>query len=212
MSLYYSCSSVVITQDAIMKKLFSILFISFLLSQPAQAVTKYYQYDGDLPFIDMMLNMMSTMGMIDRIPQRYIGRGGYQNKRYRANPYAYQQGFNAPYMMQENHPDAVSKPSEPLGDQMPSCEGECDDDSLAQLNGLWMTPHGEMLGIKNQQFLWSDGRSRYLTGQIRIRENAFSLKVKGSDMVMSYQYMLDKDRLQTRDSKGVVRSFIKAPM
>jgi len=195
-----------------MKNLFSILLISFLFNQPLLAGTKYYQYNGDLPFIEMMLNMMTSMGMIDKIPPQFIGRSYYNNP-YMTHPYANQQAFNAPYMMQENNPDTTRKPSEELTHQQSPCEGDnCVKNNPVQLNGLWLTPHGEMLGIKNQQFLWSDGASRYLIGYVKAREDVFSLKVKSNGMVINYQYKLDNNRLQTRDSKGVIRSFIKAPM
>ena len=66
-----------------LKKLHKWILITLLLilscSQIVHAERKLYQNDGKLPFVDMMLKMMSVMGMIDRVPA---------NGSYGGNPYA----------------------------------------------------------------------------------------------------------------------------
>ena len=162
-----------------------VLLAGFMPNQSAHANTKYYRYDGDMPFIEMMLNMM-TMGMIDKVPRNFPGYGNYYNNPNMGNRFTNQSS--------------------------PCANKPCGTNNPSQLNGVWITKNGEMLGINNQQFLWTDGRSHYLTGLINARGNAFSLKVKSNGLVMNYQYQLDNSRMQTRDSNGEVRNFIRLPM
>ena len=55
-----------------LKTLIRITFFALILmvtgSQLAYGETKVYQYDGKLPFVQMMLNMMTAMGILDRLP------------------------------------------------------------------------------------------------------------------------------------------------
>ena len=198
------------------KKIFSnvrillgVLLTSFMLSQSLQASTKVYQYNGDMPFIEMMLNMMVAMGMIDKIPPNFLANGNYYNNPTMANSYTNYPGFNAPDRRQGFNPNTMNRQS----GSPPACVNEsCGNNNPAKLNGVWVTQHGEMLAIKNQQFLWSDGRSNYLTGLIKTQRNVFSLKAKDNGTVVNYQYQLDNARFQTRDVNGVVRSFVRVPM
>ena len=236
-----------------MKTFLGLILASLFLLQPAQASPKYYHYDGDVPFVEMMLDMMVAMGVIDKIPPNLMGYGpymspytgnpflnqpgfnapnmmqgigpntmtsppslmGYGNymNPYMGNPFTNQPGFNAPNMMQGMNPNTMPNPYDALtNNQTPRGNEPYGDNKIALLNGVWVTDYGEILGINNQQFLWSDGYANYLTGQIHSRDNVFSLKVQGDGPVSSYQYRVDQNRLQTRDSDGVVRSFIRVPM
>ncbi|RDH84932.1 MAG: hypothetical protein DIZ80_05570 [endosymbiont of Galathealinum brachiosum] len=217
-----------------MKAFLSVLLISLCLCLPVQANTKYYQYNGDMPFIEMMLNMMSTMGMIDKVPPYLLAYGQYYNNPYpdsglymnnaHANQLPMQQANSSPLMVQDANPnlkqeikqeimeEMMQGQSHPDTNQQVCLNGGCQSFNPVQLNGVWMSRQGEMLGIKNQQFLWSDGQSRYLTGLIKIQQNAFALKVNGNGLIMSYQYRFNNNRLQTRDSKGIVRDFIRVPV
>ncbi len=188
------------------KILLGVLLTSFMLNQSLQASTKFYQYNGDMPFIEMMLNMMVTMGMIDKIPPNFIAN---YNNPYMANPYTDYPGFNSPDRRQGFNPNTMNRQH---GSQPPCVNESCGNNNPAKLNGVWLTQHGEMLAIKNQQFLWSDGRSNYLTGLIKTQGNAISLKAKDNGLVVNYQYQLDNTRMQTRDTNGVVRNFIRVPM
>ena len=83
----------------------------------------------------------------------------------------------------------------------------------AYLNGLWVTDSGEMLGIKNNRFLWSDGDSRYLTGTIRAVQDMLVANVDGeTGRVMQYRYRIDNNRLMTQDPSGLVRVFNRVPV
>ncbi len=80
------------------------------------------------------------------------------------------------------------------------------------LDGLWITDTGEMLGIKAQRFLWSDGDSRYLTGRIQALQDTLIASVDGDERVMSFQYRLENNRLLTQDPSGLVRVFTRVPV
>ena len=81
------------------------------------------------------------------------------------------------------------------------------------LNGLWITDSGEMLGIKNNRFLWSDGDSRYLTGTIRAIADTLVASVDGDEgRVMQYRYRIGNNRLVTQDPSGLVRVFTRVPV
>lgn len=180
-----------------MKIFLKVLFIFILINQAAQASNKFYQYSGDMPFIEMMLNMMTTMGMIDKVPPNFMAYGNQYNNPYSPNAYKNYPEFNAANKWQGVNSDKGNRPDKTLSNQ---------------LSGVWMSRQGQMLAIKNQQFLWSDGHSRYLTGQVSAQEKVLTLKVKGNGPVMNYQYQFDNMRLQTRDSDGVVTSFVRVPM
>ncbi len=73
------------------KTVIAALLLVFLSGQVARAEVKLYQYDGKLPFVQMMLNMMVAMGILDRLPSngRY-GLGAYPSSSWGglSNPYA----------------------------------------------------------------------------------------------------------------------------
>ena len=85
-------------------------------------------------------------------------------------------------------------------------------DAPVFLDGLWVTDTGEMLGIKKQRFLWSDGNSRYLTGTIQALQDILIAKVDGKETVMNFQYRLDENRLLTQGPDGQVRVFNRVPV
>ena len=197
-----------------------ILLLS-LVCQPVNADMKYYQYNGDMPFIEMMLNMMVAMGMIDKVPPGMPAYNGFYTNPYMGSPYQTQPYFNGfparPDMASAMPPGMLTGPPVSLMNQ-PSANMPCSNPSCInpfqaeRLNGVWLSRQGEMLGIKNRQFLWSDGYSRYLNGQIKINPQAFTLKTAANVPSVSYQYQLNNNRLQTRDTNGIVRQFVRMPM
>lgn len=80
------------------------------------------------------------------------------------------------------------------------------------LNGLWVAQNGEMLGIKNQKFLWNDGSSRYLTGLMKIQNEYLLASVEGSDRLMQFKYKLAGNHLLTLQPDGVIREFTRMPI
>ncbi len=82
---------------------------------------------------------------------------------------------------------------------------------IPDLNGLWVAQSGEMLGIKNHRYLWSDGDSRYLTGQLKIQNEYLLANVDGHEQVMRFKYKLAGNRLLTMQPDGVIREFVRMP-
>lgn len=364
--------------QAHLKKLFLFILLNLSMVQPVTAGAKYYQYNGNLPFVEMMLNMMTVMGILDKVPPQllrnpYTGYGGYNNlynnynglnyynnplfrdallnrqglnmlglnsfgavplslgtsgvspftlgspglnslglgypgynslglnaltlnnnginslysspwsgtsltgspwdnallgsfpeRRYSRYPdyYEYDEYDDWPdypyshrsrpvrsplhkyarssrdhrhYLARRHTPLAKLRepypptyPEEPGGSYnewrnlpsgydspcvTPFCGLRGPVNLSLTINGLWITDSGEMLGIKENRFLWSDGNSRYLTGNIRALGNTLVATVDGEEgAVMQYQYRLDNNRLITQDPAGLIRVFVRVPV
>lgn len=80
------------------------------------------------------------------------------------------------------------------------------------LNGLWVAQSGEMLGIKNKRYLWSDGDSRYLTGQIKVQNEYLLASVDEHETLMRFKYKLAGNHLLTLGEDGTVREFVRMPV
>lgn len=79
------------------------------------------------------------------------------------------------------------------------------------ISGLWVAQDGEMLGIKYDRYLWTDGSTRYLTGEIKLQNEYMLAKVDGYDRVKRFKYKLAGDHLLTMEPGGKIREFIRAP-
>ena len=308
----------------IVLKMALVLLLSLLGSQHLHARVKNYQYDGDLPFVQMMLDMMVAMGILDRVPVNgiYGGRYGSPNSRFGApwsgigpnnrnlwgnrgwnnigrnnagwNNNAWRnfggqnlglQNLNQNYtnwgqprwgvLPEEsyslnNYPLSgsqmrppvwsssdlsgwVNEPWEmsvwnsekqtkttakPIPEQTPATKHEDGQDvsnpdaantstnintavelkqkacvtdfcglQVPSLNGLWVSQEGEMLGIKNTNFLWSDGRSRHLSGTIKANKNYLLISADGYQQLMYFKYKLDGNYLLTMQPDGKTREF-----
>jgi hypothetical protein len=77
------------------------------------------------------------------------------------------------------------------------------------MDGLWVAENGEMLGIKNNRYLWSDSKSRYLTGQLKIQNEYLLANVEGHDKLMRFKYKLAGNHLLTMQDDGTVREFVR---
>lgn len=88
-----------------------------------------------------------------------------------------------------------------------TCKDEPCDFDQSELTGLWVTDEGEMLGIRNEQFLWTDGVDAYVTGLMDISPGYVVANVDESDQQIVYQYQLEGDHLITRDRGGEIRHF-----
>jgi len=326
--------------------LLAALLLTAMSSQTVQAQTKVYQYDGKLPFVQMMLNMMVAMGILDRLPANGA-YGGYSSSSpwsRQSNPYSralamqgmssgpladspwgspgwgvlpvdsytrqysnydqpgYSQAWsstdldgwvnepwdssvwnedaktpvvssskmkstppvqqavplvqNFNYNVPANTSNQVSqapssqvrasqprqsplaKLAQPTGPvnranrqqiQQPNrrqskpsplrkklkqkpCVTEFCGLKKPSLNGLWVAKNGEMLGVKNHRYLWSDSSSRYLTGQLKIQNEYLLANVDGYDnKLMRFKYKLAGNHLLTMQPDGKTREFIRVP-
>lgn len=332
----------------------------------ARAEVRYYQYDGNLPFIQMMLNMMVAMGILDRLPSNglyglpygspygyggspwsafsgsdyysnpyrralalrglspYSAYGGYGDNPFLRSPwlaspwssplaangiwgsprwgvlptdsyapgYAYASPWLSPYndltegwvnepwetspwnpdartssMQQQNNaptqqnsarnmngaqqaarqqgrPQAQAYANSPLAKLTPPAQQSAQSRSQPQqqrqsqsayppvrqkpcvtdfcglkkpdINGLWVSRNGEMLGIRNDHFLWSDGTSRYLSGRIKLKNDYLLARVDETStgpvanaQIMQFRYKLAGDRLLTMQPDGVIKEFVR---
>jgi len=80
---------------------------------------------------------------------------------------------------------------------------------IPNLDGLWVAQSGEMLGIKNHRYLWSDSKSRYLTGQLKIQNEYLLANVDDHDKLMRFKYKLAGNHLLTMQPDGTVREFVR---
>ena len=332
------------------KTLFFFLLLMSFSSLSVHAETKIYQYDGKLPFVQMMLNMMVAMGVIDRLPANgpYGGYGfsGYPSRysspyaralamrgispgsSFYRNPYLGNSQLSSPFVRSPwlqspwslsglndtvydsplwgspswgvlptegyapydsfwsssdldgwvNEPWEISEwndraeylaqkkqaaqPSVPLVQNfnynVPASPAESNKDSAnvssplsklgaaepsaaepvpqsrkqsplrkktrqkpcitefcglkkPNLNGLWVSQSGEMLGVKNDRYLWSDGHSRYLAGQIKIQNEYLLANVDDHDQLMRFKYKLAGNHLLTMQPDGTIREFTRMP-
>ena len=292
-----------------------------------RADVRYYQYDGKLPFVQMMLNMMVAMGVLDRLPSNVMYGSGY-GAAYPASPWSgyanpfqrspwlqspwmrsaqpgsiwgnpgwgvlplesyspYDNGrygspwsssdlngwVNEPWETSEWNPEAenLSQSSSPSvaplvqnfnynvpeniqksnnqknngkNTQSPLAKHAQPRHSVRQpapqpkkqpplakkarqqprqkpcvtefcglkkpnLNGLWVSRNGEMLGIKNHRFLWNDGRSRYLSGQIKIQNEYLLASADGHKQLLRFKYKLAGNHLLTMRPDGKIREFTR---
>ncbi len=290
------------------KKIILVLLLGLLSSSLAHAEIRNYQYDGKLPFVKMMLNMMVAMGILDRAPVNGVynmrnnmygpygmSRNRYGNRSWANNVWGdnawsnnrgnnrnnalgntawgqprwgvlpddsyslgnYQNNYpsnlnasdlngwvNEPWEMSvwnnkkqnkqsvdaaertQQNTGAVSKQAgHQSGENLTTGQSPKLSPALSpklkqkacvtdfcglqapNLNGLWLSREGEMLGIKNSSYLWSDGQTRHLTGKIKLQNNYFFASADGYDQLMRFKYKLDGDYLLTMQPDGLVREF-----
>ena len=272
------------------KTIFFALLLMIMGGQVVHAEAKIYQYDGKLPFIQMMLNMMTVMGILDRLPNNGMygssgfsrhslspwsrnnnqfnntaslwgnpswgvlptdsyspygsqwsgdGLGGWVNESWENSDWntnadaknvtqdspAIVQNFNyesneadESNIVQKNKPSPLAKHSSRSSPRPPqrksSKQKPCVTDFCGlkkpNLNGLWLAQNGEMLGVKNHRYLWSDSKSRYLTGLIKIQNEYLLANIDGHDQLMRFKYKLAGNRLLTMQPNGKVREFVRA--
>lgn len=219
-----------------MKRYFTILVLTIVISLNAHAggKNKLYKSNTNLPFVEMMLNMMVVMGILDKIPPGLIGRsgyGGYQHpaystmgrnellRQYLANRFSgqvypntyggnispfYQRPFqgylNNPYSRYSGTNWQPLSPSSCVG-------GSCLSQRVNSLNGLWIGTDGEMLGVKNDQYLWTDGRDQHMSGLMNVSKDHVVANVDGSNRQISYDYRVQGNELLTKDAGGVIRHY-----
>ncbi len=63
--------------------------------------------------------------------------------------------------------------------------------------------------MKNNRYLWSDGDSRYLTGQIKVQNEYLLANIDGYEKLMRYKYKLAGNHLLTLQPDGKIREFVR---
>jgi len=189
---------------------------------PAEAARpKLYYYDGGVPMIEMMLNMMVAMGMIDKIPPGTLRYGGLAQRglgsRYGlpgwesmlASPWA----GSMPGLWSGGLPGSYPG-SNPFDRKMWQRGINCRVTPCIQaspLDGVWISSSGEMLGIKRNRILWSDGRDNHVSGVFAAAPDYLIVQLTGSSRKLPYEYHLQGNQLQLKDAQGKVRRFYRLP-
>jgi hypothetical protein len=259
-----------------LKKAITLVLLCTALSVAfnADARAKYYRYSGNLPFVEMMLEMMAAMGIIQRVPGNGL-YGGYNGGRYGAwssllsqrgwpysgySPYSSYAGF--PYSGYGGVPGSGYGSGVPLTinplsgfpgglsrysswnnpyesaygryDTLPfdrnlyralnydrrgyyddGCyDGVCDGpySRHRNLDGLWVANNGELLGLRDGRFLWSDGNTSYTTGIIERTPFLIRAYIDDSDKKVVYRYKLIGNEMLTIDASGTLRIFKRIPV
>ena len=94
----------------------------------------------------------------------------------------------------------------------PACVTEFCGLMKPDMDGLWVAQNGEMLGIKDDRYLWSDGYSRYLTGHMKIQNEYLLANVDGHDQLMRFKYKLAGNQLMTLRPDGTIQEFTRIPV
>jgi len=94
----------------------------------------------------------------------------------------------------------------------PACVTEFCGLMKPDMDGLWIAQNGEMLGIKDDRYLWSDGQSRYLTGHMKIQNEYLLANVDGHDQLMRFKYKLAGNHLMTLRPNGTITEFARIPV
>lgn len=104
-------------------------------------------------------------------------------------------------------------PSKPITKKKPIRQKPCVTEFCGLkkpvLDGLWVAKNGEMLGVKDHRYLWSDNKSKYLTGKIKIQNEYLLANVDGYDKIMRFKYKLAGNHLLTLQPDGKIREFTR---
>jgi hypothetical protein len=284
----------------VLKKVITlVLFCTALVTAfSADARVKYYRYSGNLPFVEMMLEMMAAMGIIQRVPgngldgvyagggygglasmlsQRglpysgyspyggyspysgyspyngyssysgyspysnysalpYSGYGGWPGTGYGSgvpltiNPLSGFPGGLSRYSSWNNPYNSAYRPYDALPfdrnlyralnyDRYDHYDDGCYDGvcdgayaRYRNIDGLWVANNGELLGLRDGRFLWSDGSNAYTTGIIERTPVLMRAYIDDSDKQVVYRYKLIGNEMLTIDASGTLRIFRHIPV
>jgi len=101
------------------------------------------------------------------------------------------------------------KPASPKKTTQKPCITEFCGLKKPSLDGLWVSQNGEMLGVKNKRYLWSDGQSRYLAGQLKVQNEYLIANVDGHEQLLRFKYKLAGNHLLTLQPDGTIREFVR---
>lgn len=137
----------------------------------------------------------------NRPPEQRANRPPEQRAQH-PSPEAAAQQRNQPPLHTDNRLNIRQKP----------CVSEFCGLKKPNLNGLWVAENGEMLGIKNTRYLWSDNNSRSLSGQIQVQNEYLLTSVDGHEKILRFKYKLAGDFLLTLKPDGTIREFVRVPI
>ena len=151
------------------------------------------------------LARIARSGQPDRRPPMNSGRAPGRQSANQPMKQPMRQPMNQP-VGQYGKPSPLAKKRYQQLSQKP-CVTEFCGLKKPNLNGLWVSQDGEMLGINNHRYLWSDGSSRYLTGQIKVQNEYLVTSVDDHDKLIRFKYKLAGNNLLTMQPDGTIREF-----
>ena len=144
---------------------------------------------------------LSKMAPPNRPPRQRANRPPEQRAQH-PSPEAAAQQRNQPPLHTDNRQNIRQKP----------CVSEFCGLKKPNLNGLWVAENGEMLGVKNTRYLWSDNNSRSLSGQIQVQNEYLLTSVDGHEKILRFKYKLAGNFLLTLKPDGTIREFVRVPI
>ena len=80
------------------------------------------------------------------------------------------------------------------------------------MDGLWVSSNGEKLGLRDDQFIYTDGKGQHLSGSIYITPNMMRAKVDATRRTITYRYKYFGNEMVTMSNDGAMRSFKRIPL
>ncbi len=171
-------------------------------SQQTVPLVQNFNYNAPAPAIETSNNRNSKLSPLAKLaPSARSPERRHVEPQYRQSPLSKRTQQYSSNKSVRNKP--INKPR-----QKP-CITEFCGLKKPNLNGLWVAQDGEMLGIKNNRYLWSDSNSRYLTGKIKIQNEYLLANVDGHDRLMRFKYKLAGNHLLTMQPDGKIREFTR---
>ena len=180
--------------------------------QPVQPLPQQPQQPNNTPLVQnfnfgLPENTTVDNSTANRSPLAKLARPPQQDRRpARSSARPPSRPPARPPVTQQGNPSPLAKKHPPNLNQKP-CVTEFCGLKKPNLNGLWVSQDGEVLGISNHRYLWNDGSSRYLTGQIKVHNEYLIANVDDHEKIMRFKYKLAGNHLLTMQPEGTIREF-----
>jgi hypothetical protein len=80
------------------------------------------------------------------------------------------------------------------------------------MDGLWVSSNGEKLGLRDDQFIYTDGKGQHLSGSIYITPTMMRANVEATRRTITYRYKYFGNEMVTMSDDGTMRSFKRIPL
>jgi hypothetical protein len=147
-----------------------------------------------MPFVEMMITMMKIMnGMM----------GGNKTSNYLS-------AMNSLPYSPMLAPMSVLNQGKSLGDfnqlnnMLPTHTNSIGNNiNTENINGIWEALSGDVIAIyKNNKFIWSDGNSRNLAGQLIIKNNMLYAYIPAKNITLQFQFRQEAEKFIVRDKQA----------
>jgi hypothetical protein len=94
----------------------------------------------------------------------------------------------------------------------PAATGSGSNEFSKQLEGLWKTDEGEYLGLRDDEFLWTDGHDKYESGTITTTPDILRARTQDGSSEVTYRYRYTGDGLITLGQDGRLKAYRRVPV